>query len=59
MWYEKLNSDEKRIIAMLAGKLDLPEFNQYQNLHHFLKDVYSRIVESNSLIKQALKALGG
>ena len=58
MWYEKLDNDEKRMVAILAGMLRLPELNKYQSLHHFLNDVYSRLIEARSLNRQALKYLG-
>lgn len=58
MWYEELGREEQRIISMLAGKLDLPSFSQYQSMAHFLNDVYSRICEAKSLTIQINKLLG-
>lgn len=58
MWHENLNPEERKIILMLAGKLNLPELNKYQSMAHFLNDVYSRVCEASSLCRQLAINLG-
>ena len=56
-WADKLDQDERNILNMLAGKLNLPLLSDYENKVHFLHDVYSRLVESSGLIRQLANAL--
>jgi hypothetical protein len=59
MWYEKLNDADRAILNKLAGRLNLPSLCKYQSNAHFLSDVYSRISETHSLVRQANRLLGG
>jgi len=56
-WVNELEQDERKILNMLAGNLDLPYLIEYRNKVHFLHDVYSRIAESGSLARQLSNAL--
>lgn len=56
MWADELTEDEKKAVLMLSGTLDLPSLTEYKNLGHFLHDVYGKIVESKSLVRQLSKS---
>jgi len=58
MWYEKLSDADRAILNKLAGKLNLPSLCKYQSNAHFLGEVYSRISEAHSLVRQANRLLG-
>ena len=51
-WVNDLQADERKILNMLSGTLGLPHLVEYESKVHFLNDVYSRICESSSLVKQ-------
>lgn len=58
MWTKNLSSADRKIMYMIAGNLNLPDLSEYENMTHFLRDVYSRINEAGSLARQTAKALG-
>jgi len=58
MWHENLNPEDRKILLMLSGKLNLPELDKYQCMAHLLHDVYSRICEASSLCRQLARNLG-
>ena len=51
-WIDNLQSDERKILNMLSGALGLPHLVEYESKVHFLNDVYSRICEPSSLVRQ-------
>ena len=57
MWVNHLEGDERKVLNMLAGNLNLPPLEEYATKVHFLSDVYSRINEAGSLAAQLSKAL--
>lgn len=58
-WTENLTAEERTIINMISGAMNLPELNEYESMRAFLYAVYSRIVEARSLISQGVSALSG
>ena len=56
-WVNDLQADERKILNMLSGTLGLPHLVEYESKVHFLNDVYSRISESSSLVRQLGKVL--
>ena len=51
-WFDNLQADERKVLNMLSGTLGLPHLVEYESKVHFLNDVYSRISESSSLVRQ-------
>lgn len=58
MWYENLSEEERTVILMIIGKLNLNDFDKYQSMTHFLHDVYSRICTASALSERLAMNLG-
>lgn len=57
MWVDDLEQNERKVLNMLAGNLNLPELSEYSSKVHFLYDVYSRIRNAGSVASQLNKLL--
>jgi hypothetical protein len=51
-WHENLEEKDRQILIRLAGRLNLPMLDEYESLNHLLWDIYSRVCEAGSLIRQ-------
>lgn len=57
MWIEDLSNEKRILLNKICGSLGIPPLLEYQREEHVLSDIYSRIIETKGLIRQALSKL--
>ena len=58
MWIDEVESEEKTILFLLAGLLNMPSPDQYTSKVDFLRDVYSDIRDAKDAVRQLNDYLG-
>ncbi len=56
-WHEELTPKLHQEVFRLSGCLGMQDVSEYQTFAHFINDVFCRVVECKSLLRQAVKLI--